>query len=530
MKHSRLVPVILALALIAGGGLRVAGIMGKKTIGVDEGISFLSATGHEKTYHNIITEKTPPYGTPVPASEWKQFVRPDKIFCFKEISNALADYDVHPPLYFWFLHIWFLVFGASIISGTILNLLFFLLSIFALFYLARDCLKNPLEASLIALVWAMSPAVIQVSWVIRSYGLLILCVILLVRLTYLSLDSEEVQRRRDYIFLMLITAAGLLTHYSFLFPLAGAAFFLLYTLRRELRRLVTAYLFIGGGVLTAALVHPHYYRSFIFQQYQTRNSPYGSLTFRLEKVTSGFLDFIVGNRGIQKIVLVVAIIIVIWLGIAYLVKRHKEFQAARKIDFTGVSILYFLFWTGGLTTTLYLIGINSMQQMGRRYLSLTYPFLAFIPILFFRFLGRAKITLTICFFTFLFLSAGTRVYRFRKSGADLPENSGVIQSSGLIVIDTTWRGFIPRLLHYIPDDKILFIADHDYLLRHPDKWLNSHRGSFIYISTDYKIYDVKRKKLIQTIGQTREIELIEDRISGNGIAYHVGPLIFSLKK
>jgi len=342
MKHSRLVPVILALALIAGGGLRVAGIMGKKTIGVDEGISFLSATGHEKTYHNIITEKTPPYGTPVPASEWKQFVRPDKIFCFKEISNALADYDVHPPLYFWFLHIWFLVFGASIISGTILNLLFFLLSIFALFYLARDCLKNPLEASLIALVWAMSPAVIQVSWVIRSYGLLILCVILLVRLTYLSLDSEEVQRRRDYIFLMLITAAGLLTHYSFLFPLAGAAFFLLYTLRRELRRLVTAYLFIGGGVLTAALVHPHYYRSFIFQQYQTRNSPYGSLTFRLEKVTSGFLDFIVGNRGIQKIVLVVAIIIVIWLGIAYLVKRHKEFQAARKIDFTGVSILYLL--------------------------------------------------------------------------------------------------------------------------------------------------------------------------------------------
>jgi len=226
MKHSRSVYLILAFALIAGGGLRMAGIMGKKTIGVDEGISLLTATGHEKSYHNTITKKTPPYGMPAPASDWKQFIRPDKVFCFKEISDALADYDVHPPLYFWSLHIWFLTFGTSITSGTILNLLFFLLSIFALFYLARGCLKNPLEASLVALCWAISPAVIHVSWLVRSYGLLTLCVILLVRLTYILSDHEDGHRPRDYIYLMLITAAGLLAHYSFCSHWQGGRFFL----------------------------------------------------------------------------------------------------------------------------------------------------------------------------------------------------------------------------------------------------------------------------------------------------------------
>jgi len=128
---------ILLIGIVAGIGLRINAISRKSTLSHDESISYLSATGHQGEYSFITSKKIKPYGQWSSASEWKRFILPEKRFCFNKIGSDLARYDIHPPLYFWMLHLWSLLFGVHLWTGPSLNLLFVLVTTFFLFSLAK---------------------------------------------------------------------------------------------------------------------------------------------------------------------------------------------------------------------------------------------------------------------------------------------------------------------------------------------------------------------------------------------------------
>ncbi|MGI9125246.1 MAG: hypothetical protein ACR2JM_10925, partial [Mycobacterium sp.] len=74
------------------------------TVGVldhDDVISIIAATCNQGRYEQYI-----PSGQWVPASEWQQYWQMGRFDCFSLIGHDLAHYDIHPPLYFWLLHIW----------------------------------------------------------------------------------------------------------------------------------------------------------------------------------------------------------------------------------------------------------------------------------------------------------------------------------------------------------------------------------------------------------------------------------------
>ena len=111
----------MAAALAAGLSLRVVGTLEKRALTHDEAISYLVATGHKADYSKIVKEEAPPYGRWTRADQWKRFLRVDQVFCFGKINFDLATTDLHPPLYFWLLHVWCLLVGVHVWTGVTLN-------------------------------------------------------------------------------------------------------------------------------------------------------------------------------------------------------------------------------------------------------------------------------------------------------------------------------------------------------------------------------------------------------------------------
>jgi len=527
MKRTGLVPVILALALIGGGFLRVAGINGKSNLGMDEGISYLAATGHEGEYIDVINTKSAPYGSWVKASEWKRFIQPEDLFCFNTISSDLANYDVHPPLYFWILHIWFMVFGVGISSGPLLNVALFVPSVFTLFYLARYCLKNSMEAALVALIWSASPAVIRISFISRNYSLLVLLSIIFVREILKFSDVTEKIKWPDYFLLFITAGAGMLTHYHFLLLMAGAVLFIILRLfKKNKRRLATALSLIGLGCLLLVLLHPDFYLSFLLEQSRDHSVQYRGFFPRMNKVASAFFDFIIGNRVIQGGLMIIFIAIIIPFLIIRVKDRGRWIKATDGNHFTGLSIIYFLVWTGGTITLLYLIGVTSLQQMGKRYLSMVYPFLAFVPVMFFRFFGRAKVIVSTCFCVLIFISSGMMVWRYNNSQKQIFDPEALLCESQKVLIDNDSRLFIPPLLPYIPDDIHLFVASQDFLLTHRKDWMNDLGKSSVYISRGYKAEKAGRKDILEVISRKYKIREVDGAATKMRKIFKVKPRVY----
>jgi uncharacterized membrane protein len=173
--HLLWVGVGLVLCVAAAILLRLDGISQKHVFSHDEAISYLSATCHQQSFEQA------DFGlTPVPASRWKRFVRVEDRFCFGRIGDDLAAGDIHPPLYFWLLHVWILVFGVHVWSGPALNVLISVVTTVVLFGFARLVLRNGLEALLVAVTYALNPGVASTSFVARPYELVGLLALLTV--------------------------------------------------------------------------------------------------------------------------------------------------------------------------------------------------------------------------------------------------------------------------------------------------------------------------------------------------------------
>lgn len=254
---------LLVLVLVALVGLRVAGVVSKNTITHDEGISYLAAAGHQQEYHNIVNRKQHPVGAWVKAAEWKKFITPNKQFAFKKIGYDLAHLDIHPPLYFWLLYVWSLLFGVHVWTGPSLNIVISLTTALFLFRLALYVLGRYNGALIATFIWAMSPAVISISFTARHYDLLALATVIFVDQIIRYADLSNRPRLRQFVQLSIITAAGMLTHYYFLLVIVGAAIFLTLRLARDnIRHLSMGLVSIGVGCVIFIALHPNFYLSF----------------------------------------------------------------------------------------------------------------------------------------------------------------------------------------------------------------------------------------------------------------------------
>ncbi len=490
-RRQLVVLVLLGVVLLVGLVLRVGLILSKDGVHHEEGITYLAATGHQGEYERLVVPGQGLVGTWVPADEWKRLIRPERLLVFRTIGADLAAYDVHPPLYFWLLHLWVWTFGVFVASGPLFNVPVAALTAVALFLVARHLLGDSLAACAVTAVWAVSLPVTEVSALARQYDLLTLFTVLCAWATHRFTDAARAPGTVDVALLALIVAGGALTHYHFAVVVAGGATLLALThwRRPERKRLVlfAVAVMLGASLLVAA--HPNLARSFPRQAQLAQASAKAGLSTRIDRATTTVARFFgvipgtnaplvqAGRGGVPLVPAALAgAALVLVLRPA---SRRTLIQRWREAPRTGLSALFFLAWTLGTLLLLYFTFRSPQHAMAPRYLAPVWPFLAFMPFFAFRLLWpSAAWWLTLLYCALVLLPGSVAATRPRPS---LDGRAEMVRA-GEVVLDNASRGGVTRLLFHLPDASRIFVDTQPELLRHPSRWADSLGVGSLYVS------------------------------------------------
>jgi hypothetical protein len=516
VSRERLAIVLLTLVIVTAMALRVAAISEKSTITHDEAISYLAATGHQGAYEHAIRQQAPPYGVWAPASVWKGFIRPECGACFKQIGYDLAHFDIHPPLYFWLLHLWCLMFGVHVWTGPSLNIIIFFLAALSLFKLAQFLLRDSLGAVFVVFIWALSPAVIPSSLEARQYDLFTLFTILFASQVINCTDYRERLTPKDMASLTVTSAAGTLTHYHFFLIISGCSIFAIVKLFKKNKPLLTTELAcIGLGCVVFFLLHPSFYFSFMTEHLEGGTFNLEGLYLRMQIVIASFLGFFVYEGflldfyelstskpayAIFAMVIVFSCLLLVFAKI-----RPRLSYYASRVTSNDVYVLYLFVWIAGTTILLYLAFLSPPHAMGDKYLCAAWPFFGFVLALVLRsFEGSTKLIVISLLSSILVFGSVSALQSYMTEERSQSVDN-LVPDYGSAVVDNVHRGVLLPILWNIPSDKRVFVASQKDLLKNRDTWLHTLRSRSLYVSDlseeNYEATRKKRKKLIKFISQ-----------------------------
>ncbi len=497
-KRSILGLLLLCIALLGGGLLRGVQAGAKGRLECDEGISFTVATGHQAEYQKILTERSHPYGAWVPAKEWKRLFSIEEPFCFRQIGTGLAQHDIHPPFYFWLLHLFIMVFGVHVWTGPALNTLIASGTIIILFLLGRYATRDALAGGAAAFIWAFSPTVILASNEARQYDCLGFCTALLAWQVVRCLDTE---RRRGWTSLALLggaTTIGLLTYYHIILFLVGCGIlFAAYLLKKHRRRFLACCAAMAVGVLLFALLHPRFLESVYLGQARMQSS-WGLDHFpsRAHDVLTRYASFVVdtglhreGMRMLLEYLVLGAFLSLAAAALVVYVKGSLRGNGRCKIvEQRAVQILFLFWWAAGLNVLLFLLGMSPSHAMEPKYPSMVYPLMSVAIVLMLRTFPRARAALMLLLCCALLGSSRYSVFRRRAAEDKRLPLSQVMHQADALVIDNPSVLFLPALTVQLPDQTPMFVAEPADLLREMSKWPDGLGRDSLFVSwtTDVK--------------------------------------------
>ncbi len=509
--------IFLVLIIAASVFFRVWSISQKNMLSHDEAISYLAATGHQAEYHSTAKEKNPPFGEWVKAIEWKKFIKPEGRLRFGKISFDLAHYDIHPPLYFWLLHLWVLIFGVSLWAGPALNISLFLLTSLFLFQFARYLLKNSTEAGLVVFIWALSPATISTSSMARQYDLLALCTILFVWQIIRCTDLGKCFKWRDFFFLSLAGAAGMLTQYLFtvLVIPAGLVFLSIKLFKTNKKRLMKGVASIGVGAIFFLICHPMFYISFMRQRHLVQPFHFSDLLYRAKESSLLLFKYFGLNFSSLKWVFAVFTAVFILLTLTYFLSGLFR-TCVHKKSSNEISAVYFFLWLYGGSVLLYLMFITPEHALRSRFLSIVWPFFAFIPVIFLRYIKKYNFLVTALFCACILIC---NIYICQIQKANNKEAAPLLiknlplstMGPSKVVLDSVYRGFLLPRVCQLQDDQPLFAADQSFMINNQDLWLGQLYDNNVYIgSLSENNTKENQQKLLQLAKNNYEVAKISE--------------------
>jgi hypothetical protein len=512
MKRSSVATWLLPAAFVLLAGLRLSAVAGKTTVDHDEAISYLAASGYQALYGQARAGDYP-FGRWVAAAEWKQFQEQPQRFAFRQIGRNLADYDIHPPLYFWLLNLWLPLTGVKPWSGPLLNLLIDLATAFLLWRLALQALNDRFESAVVTFVWAVSPAVLETAAQARQYTLFGLCGLLFVWFIVQWVTRRQAPGRALMAGLALSTAAGALVHYHFVLIVTGSLLFLLLRLGRAgWQRAATAVTAVAAGYGLFFLLHPSFYLSLQRLAYrQALEAHYLSdrldIYRRLYAAAHTFTGFFTFGLFFQAALFSMSVAFLLWLLLVLARRRPWLLARLRGTDWTGLYVLYFFAWLSGTILLLYFSYRSPIHAMSARHLSVVWPFLAFLPIFLLRFVSRQRrvpLGLALCLLVFLGGLASVWPAPLAARQADPP---AFWENSDWLLVDTVEEGILPRILWDVPGDKRILAADQRFLIANPEQWLYALDGLTFYASDlSYQNHQAQREAILNLLDADYEVE------------------------
>lgn len=112
--------------------------------------------------------------------------------------------DFNPPLYYFLLHIWMMLFGSSEIAMRSLSLLFYVLGVFCMYEIFKVILKKThLEAAIYTSFCALNPLVFYYAFETRMYSMLF----------FLAMAASFYYLKKDWRNYIIVAVIGMYTHY-----------------------------------------------------------------------------------------------------------------------------------------------------------------------------------------------------------------------------------------------------------------------------------------------------------------------------
>lgn len=482
---------VLALIGIASYLPRLAAVV---LVDHDDVISIIGATCHQARYEESI-----PTRQWVDASVWQQYWQWQGFGCFEQIGQGLAHYDIHPPLYFWLLHSWFGAVGVSETTGLMLNLVFLVVAVGAIYAACRALAVSNAVAFIATLAWMLSLPTRTALSVVRQYALFSAFTALLLLLVVLWLKRRQ---GRYVVGVGVVLAAGFLTHYQFAIPAALMLLFAVAVLVRRADYRSVAQL-VGAGVaalLVFYLAHPGFLESIaqadaqaqpftaasfgqragavfatIFQIFNpldwSHPLPFGLLDWQHPfDVVLNLLNVIVGCTAVYLVARFA------WIGFT---RRPRPWTAMISVDylpaFTAVT-------TWCVIVALYVLCVSPVHAIGLQYLHFITPFL-FVAV---AQLAQAyqrdiphKVVVALVPVLLVSAAVATAVYVGHRAEQQQIE---AVRSADAVIVDSTEIGVLPAVLWHADPGTSVYVADQPDLVAHFPS-LATAEGPLFYVSS-----------------------------------------------
>lgn len=196
----------------------------------DETFSLAMATGH--SLEHPAREAKPELGDfvespePVSVAEIRRYgEHRDPAASFGQVLRAVKLSDTSPPLYYLVLSVWTRVFGTSDLGLRSLSIVMSLACVPLLWSIGYR-LAGEIAAWLAVVLFAIAPASLYYSSEGRMYSMLWFCVLAVM---WATLELHRARSGKAAAIWVVASAAGLFTHYYFVFPWCASLAFLLIT-------------------------------------------------------------------------------------------------------------------------------------------------------------------------------------------------------------------------------------------------------------------------------------------------------------
>jgi hypothetical protein len=381
----------------------------------------------------------------------------------------------------------------------------------------------------------MSPLVMGVSCLARPYDLLALCTILVALQTIRLGDNSTIHRSKEFIYIAISSAAGLLTHYYFIFILLGCAVFLVFKLIKSNRRdLGKALISMIAGLVIFIIMHPYFLLPFKNQLADSKTFNFSEILPRLKITLAAFGTFFwQGMPVIFKVAPSILfgliypamfISIIIFLTILYIKSRPGNRVWPCLINKTDYYIIFFFLWTAGIIILIYIFDFGPAHAMGPKYLSIVWPFFAFIPVLIIRIFGRFRTGLMTALILLQIFFGSLDMLYMNYPDNKRPEPISWLRNADNIMIDNVARGVLPGIIWHIPDTTLVFAADQEYLLNNIHKWKPMLKENSLYLSVlRYDSSLERQSEILQIIERNYEV------VAGSGGYWGYGGM-YKLRK
>ena len=491
--HRRtLLSALVLVGALAGSALLILQTAGRKlTIEHDEGISFIQASVRMADWQRVSLGHLAPAAEWAPAAAWQSFWQVGEPFGFAAISQSLVTADIHPPLYFWLLHLWALAFGMTAASSIWLNVALAVLTGLALFGLARWAFRDPLFAALVVGVWALAEPTVGVSVAARPYGLLSLVSVLTVWAGLAWFGRDRRPRLLAVLGLGLLIGAGLLTYYQFALLVAGLMLWLTIACWGRWRNLLAVY---ASGVLGAGLLfagQPGFWNSL---SVLGQLSSVADLDVRVQRTVTAVASLVNPAFGLrlgeasprtQLWALVAAAAVAVVVLVVGTWPRGEEKGSADSPARRLLAVGLIGGWNLAVVCALYLTGLSPSHAMGERYLAMALPFLAVWALVLFRPGGRLRRgNLLVASLLVAGLCGASVFSQVRTNLAPSPDRSAasILAGARRVVIDGIARGVVPRVLLDARPDLEVYADTELRLLADPAAWADRLQPGDVVVS------------------------------------------------